>query len=60
MASTKRRPIDLSEPHNLWVWALVGLVCALFFWWAVTATTTTEERMNLYDSMGKSTNIRWR
>ena len=52
--------IDLSEPQCLIGVVVVGLLAALLFWGIVTATTTPEERLNFYDSLGQSTNVRWR
>ena len=50
-----------SEPVSLLWCALAGLIAALVFIYAMIAYGPTEhERMNFYDSLGKSTGIRWR
>ena len=50
-----------SEPVSLLWCAIGGLIFALVFIYAMIAYGPTEyERMNLYDSLGKSTNVRWR
>ena len=50
-----------SEPVSLLWCALAGLILALGFIYAMIAYGPTEhERANFYDSLGKSTNIRWR
>jgi hypothetical protein len=50
----------LSEPVSVLAFALAGFLLALAFIYVLLTTTTAEERMNFYDSLGQSTNVRWR
>ena len=51
----------MREPISLLAFAIAGFILALGFIYVMIAYGTTEhERSNFYDSLGKSTNIRWR
>ena len=58
---TRRPRLDLTEPQSLLLWAVLGFIGAIVFITVMVRYGPTEaERSNFYDSLGKSTHIRWR